>query len=169
MDPRFQVRVEGVQFAAAHCATIGPECEPLHGHSYEVAAQLDGQLEANSWVVDFVEMKMILREICDELDHRFLLQRDSRVLDIEPQEGAWQVRTRAGNVYVLPATDVVALPVDNTTAERLAQWLCARLWRALVERESDNVERVTVEVWEGPGQRASYSEERSGRMGLPQA
>jgi 6-pyruvoyltetrahydropterin/6-carboxytetrahydropterin synthase len=168
MSRLFQIRVEGVQFSAAHCATIGADCEPLHGHSYEVAAQLDGVLSANAWVVDFVELKAILRSICDDLDHRFLLQRESEFLDIEPLEGAWEVRTQTGRVYVLPASDVVALPMDNTTAERLAQWLCGRLWDALEERGVDNVERVYVEVWEGPGQRASYHRERIRAAGLPQ-
>jgi len=171
MSKRFQVRVEGVQFDAAHCATIGIDCEPMHGHSYAVAAEVDGTLNENAWVVDFVELKSILRGICDELDHRFLLQKESAVLTIEVRDGSWQFRSRAGNVYVLPAGDVVALPVDNTTAERLAQWFCGRLWQALCEREADNIRAVTIEVWEGPAQRASHREEHlsKGELELPQA
>ena len=160
MSRLFQVRVEGVQFAAAHFATFGGACEPLHGHSYEVAAEVDGTLVEDAWVVDFTELKAILRELCDELDHRFLLQRESAILKIESQPGEWRVTTPADRVYVLPALDVVALPVDNTTAERLAQWLCGKLWQTMNGRGAKNVQAVTVEVWEGPGQRASHRQER---------
>ena len=159
MSELFQVRVEGVEFAAAHAATIGETCEPLHGHSYAVSAEIDGTLSEDAWVIDFVALKGILASICDEIDHRFLLQRESRVLTIEERDSQWDIRTPAGNAYLLPAADVVALPVDNTTAERLAEWVSGRLWQTLRERGADNLRSITIEVWEGPGQRASYRQE----------
>ncbi len=160
MGERFRVRVDGVRFAAAHFATFAGGCEPLHGHSYEVAAELEGTLTSDAWVVDFVELKSILRGVCQEIDHRFLLQRESAVLEIDQTTTAWKVRTPSGVGYVLPAQDVVALPVDNTTAERLAEWFCAQVWEALDDRKAANVAAVTIEVWEGPGQRASCTRSR---------
>jgi 6-pyruvoyltetrahydropterin/6-carboxytetrahydropterin synthase len=156
----FQVRVEGIGFAAAHFATYGGACEPLHGHNYSVAAQVEGALSEESWVFDFVELKSILRGFCRELDHRFLLQRESRLLKIDASDDAWQVETPGGLRYSLPATDVVALPVDNTTAERLAEWLSERLAVALAERGATNVTSVSIDVSEGPGQLASHRQER---------
>ena len=156
----FQVRVENIHFDAGHFATYGGRCEPLHGHSYEVAAELDGTLSEDSWVVDFVELKSILRSISEEIDHRFLLQSQSRVLTIEARGEQWAVSTPEGNCYLLPTRDVVALPVDNTTAERLAQWFCDRLWQELRQRQAGNILAVGVEIWEGPGQRASHRQER---------
>jgi 6-pyruvoyltetrahydropterin/6-carboxytetrahydropterin synthase len=145
-----------VRFSAAHFATIGGTCEPLHGHSYAVAAEIDGTLSEDAWVIDFTELRAILRRLCDELDHHFILQRDSSVLDLEQEGTEWRVRTPAGLAYTLPAADVVALPVDNSTAERLAQWLCHRLNKALDESGARNLHSVSLEVWEGPGQRASH-------------
>lgn len=159
-DGSFEVRVEGIQFAAAHFATFGGKCEPLHGHNYEVAAQVQGRLTDDSWVVDFTRLKAVLRALCDDLDHRFLLQGQSRVLEIDEGDRAWKVKTPAGIGYVFPKQDVVMLPIDNSTAERLAQWLCARVWQRLSRRILRGVESITVEVWEGPGQRASHRIER---------
>lgn len=159
-DGTFKVRVEGIGFVAAHFATFEGECEPLHGHNYAVAAELEGTLSEDAWVVDFNDVKSILRAFCDELDHRFLLQRRSRVLEIDSSDTAWKVRTPGRVGYVLPMTDVVALEIDNTTSERLAEWLSTRLWEALRERGASNVGSLTVEVWEGPDQRASYRSER---------
>jgi 6-pyruvoyltetrahydropterin/6-carboxytetrahydropterin synthase len=152
--------VEGVRFAAAHFATFGGACEPLHGHSYEVAAEVEGALGKDAWVLDFVKLKSILREISRELDHRFLLQRDSDVIRVDASPTGWHVATPAGLSYELPEADVVALPIDNTTAERLAQWFSGRLWQALRKHNAANLISTTVEVWEGPGQRASYFEQR---------
>lgn len=156
----YSVRVEGIRFAAAHFATFGGECEPLHGHSYEVAAEVHGSLTDDSWVVDFSLLKTILRSLCAELDHRFMLQAESNELQIERSATAWSIRTQSGTSYVLPAEDVVALPIDNSTAERLSEYLCAQLGAALAGHRAANIARVAVDVWEGPGQRARSEQDR---------
>jgi 6-pyruvoyltetrahydropterin/6-carboxytetrahydropterin synthase len=153
----FSVRVEGIRFAAAHFATYGGECEPLHGHSYEVAAEVGGALTDDSWVFDFSSLKRLLRELCAELDHRFILQVESALLEIDRDEDYWKVRTPSGAGYVFPVADVAALPIDNSTAERLAEHLCERLWESLTRDGRGRLESASVEVWEGPGQRATYA------------
>jgi 6-pyruvoyltetrahydropterin/6-carboxytetrahydropterin synthase len=152
----FSVRVEGIRFAAAHFATYGGECEPLHGHSYEVAAEVEGGLTDDSWVFDFSGLKKLLRDLCAELDHRFILQLESALLEVDRDAGYWKVRTPSGAGYVFPVTDVAALPIDNSTAERLAEHLCGRLWDSLTRDGRGRLESASVEVWEGPGQRARY-------------
>lgn len=156
----YSVRVEGIRFAAAHFATFGGECEPLHGHSYEVAAEVDGSLTDDSWVVDFSLLKTILRRLCTELDHRFMLQAESNELQIERSPTSWSIRAQSGTSYILPVEDVIALPIDNSTAERLSEYLCAQLGAALTGHGAANIARVAVEVWEGPGQRARSEQDR---------
>lgn len=160
MGETFKVRVEGLQFDAAHFETFGSNTEPLHGHSYHVAAEVEGDLTRDSLVVDFVLLKTIIRGLCKQLDHRFLLQQDSRQLEIEAVDASWKIRTRTGLGYVFPKQDVAALPIDNSSAERLSEWIGAQLWRALEERGVNNLRSVTLEVYEGPGQRASHRMER---------
>jgi 6-pyruvoyltetrahydropterin/6-carboxytetrahydropterin synthase len=163
MGESFQVRVEKIYFDSAHFATYGGHCEPLHGHSYQVAAEVEGELTDDSWVVDFTRLKGLLRQICQEIDHRMLLQTESRVLKIETSAGIWEVQTPDGRTYRFPSSDVADLPIDNTTAERLAEWFSGRVWEALTHRNS-RLRSVTIEVWEGPGQRAAYK-----RLHLPLA
>jgi len=160
MGETFKVRVEEIRFDAAHFATFGGSCEPLHGHSYQVNAEAEGELTADSWVVDFTRLKGLVRELCKQLDHRFLLQLESRRLEIESQEASWSIRTPNGACYVFPKQDVAALPIDNTTAERLSEWFTARIWRELSEKGAANLRSLTVDVYEGPGQCASYRMER---------
>jgi 6-pyruvoyltetrahydropterin/6-carboxytetrahydropterin synthase len=90
-----------------------------------------------------------------------LLQTESRVLKIETSDGYWEVATPDGAKYRFPSSDVADLPIDNTTAERLAEWMSGRVWQALTHRNT-RLHSVTVEVWEGPGQRAAYK-----RLHLP--
>ena len=63
-------------FASAHFITFaGHRCEGLHGHNYRVRVTIDGPLDPESWFVfDFVELKKIMRRLCDEIDHLVLLQ-----------------------------------------------------------------------------------------------
>ena len=151
----YSVRVERnrLKFAAAHFATFEGKCEPLHGHNYAVTIEVAGTLTDDSWVVDFSALKSIGAAICDELDHKFLLQRDSRALEIDEGMSNWKVRFLERG-FVFPKADVLPLPIDNTTAERLAEWFAGRVASALRERGVSNVTSVEVGVEEAPGQGA---------------
>ena len=158
MAKQRQVTVEGVRlrFAAAHMATLGDELEPLHGHNYVVRCRVEGVLTADGWVIDFSELKRVVREACQSLDHRFLLQRESRLLDVTEDAGGWLIRFGSRS-YRFPAADVVALPIENTTAELLAEWIAGRVLEALRAGGHSNVTKLVLEVEEMPGQWGSYS------------
>ncbi len=160
MGETFKVRVEGLQFDAAHFETFGNQTEPLHGHSYHVAAEVEGELTQDSLVVDFVLLKTIIRGLCRQLDHRFILQQDSRRLEIDTVDTSWRIKTSTGLAYVFPKQDVTALPIDNSSAERLGEWMGQKLWDALEEKGVNNFRSITLDVYEGPGQRASHRMER---------
>jgi len=57
----------------------------------------------------------------------------------------------------MPVRDVVALPVDNTTAERLAEWFTGRVVGAIKAADDANVDVVRVGVEEAPGQSGGFS------------
>jgi len=151
MDYRVTVERNKLKFAAAHFATFEGKCEPLHGHNYAVTIEVSGSLAEDSWVCDFSALKSMGKAICDELDHKFLLQRDSRALQIDEGMSNWKVRFLEKG-YVFPKPDVVPLPIDNTTAERLAEWFVTRVRAGLQARGASNLTSITVGVEEAPGQ-----------------
>ena len=151
MPYRVTVERNTLRFAAAHFATVEGQCEPIHGHNYDVIIELEGELTEDSWVVDFGALKSMARSICQELDHKFLLQRDSTVLEIDEGKSNWKVRFQERG-WVLPKSDVLPLPIDNTTAERLSEWFAARLREKLAEQGVTNVSSITVGLEEMPGQ-----------------
>lgn len=137
-------------------ATFGGGCEPLHGHNYQLIIELEGELDDDSWVWDFSDLKRATKAIADELDHRFLLQRDSRVLTIAEDADSWSV-TFQDRRFAFPKSDVAVLPIDNTTAERLAEWVAGKLWDYLQPRAHAPLHTLTVGVEEMPGQAGWYS------------
>ena len=145
-----------LKFAAAHMATLGDELEPLHGHNYLVRCRVEGDLTDDRWVIDFSALKRYARDVCDELDHQFLLQRDSRLLQIEERETAWGIRF-GDREYAFPKTDVLALPIENTTAEVLAEYIAERVVAQLQAQGHANIRRIEVDVEEMPGQARRYS------------
>ncbi len=160
MSEAFKVRVERnrLRFAAAHMATFNDACEPLHGHNYEVIVEAEGLLTADSLVWDFGDLKRMTAAIVAGLDHKFLLQRKSQALESIERDGAWRIGF-GDRGYVLPCSDVMPLPIDNTTAERLAEWIGRCLWEALRARGATNVRRLTVGIEEMPGQTGWYTVE----------
>jgi 6-pyruvoyltetrahydropterin/6-carboxytetrahydropterin synthase len=155
MSHRIKVESDDLRFSAGHFATFGGDCEPLHGHNYRVSVEVGGGLTPDSWVIDFGDVKRAGASICRELDHKFLLQGESRVLRIEESKGAFTV-SFGNRRYVMPEEDVVCLPIDNTTAERLAEWFAGRISTVLTEAGGE-LESVTVGVEEAPGQSGWYT------------
>ncbi len=69
----FEVSVEET-FAAGHALrNYKGKCENVHGHNYRVRVTLEGtELDEAGLLVDFGEIKRVLREIIERLDHRFI-------------------------------------------------------------------------------------------------
>ena len=151
MDYRVRVERNKLKFSAAHMATFGGEMEPLHGHNYAVTIEVAGTLTDDAWVCDFSTLKSLGKAICDDLDHKFLLQASSTLLEID--EGMSNYKVRFGDRgFVFPKSDVLALPIDNTTAERIAEYFIGRLQPELASRGATNISSITVGVEEAPGQ-----------------
>ena len=77
----YSVRLEKEHhvFSAAHFITYsGDVCERLHGHNYRVQVTLAGpELDSIGLLVDFTELKRVLRGIISGLDHQFLNDLDA--------------------------------------------------------------------------------------------
>ena len=111
---RITVERNRLRFAAAHMATFGGGCEPLHGHNYDVLLELEGELTEDAWVWDFGHVKKAARAICEELDHHFLLQRTSTLLGMRESGDSWEI-SFGQRRYVFPKDNVYELPVPNTS------------------------------------------------------
>ena len=148
-----QVWKDELGFAAAHFITMRGKCERLHGHNYRVTVEVSGSLGDDQYVVDFGVLKRFTRELVRTLDHRVLLAAENPQLQFEFSAGEVLV-TYGAKRYVFPESEVIMLPIHNTTAELLATFLCEQLRQRLHEAGETTIKRVGVWVSEGPGQQA---------------
>ena len=69
----FEVTVQQT-FAAGHALrNYHGKCENVHGHNYRIEVKVQGeQLDSIGLLVDFVELKRVMKGVIDYLDHQFI-------------------------------------------------------------------------------------------------
>src|SRR3954453_2557393 len=82
----YRVRLEKEQhvFSAAHFITFnGDVCERLHGHNYRVAVEVEGPLDENQYVIDFIARPGELKGLTVALAHHVLLPTGHPLIRVE--------------------------------------------------------------------------------------
>lgn len=94
-------------------------CKNIHGHSYEAHVILSGEPDANGMVMDYYDMKLLIQDKLDELDHCFLCSSSDTVVRAFLEQNAMKIvlvdfPTTAENIARMLATHVVAkLPTGH--------------------------------------------------------
>ena len=155
---RVSVSKDYLVFASAHFITFaGHRCEGLHGHNYRASVVVEGALNEESWFVfDFVELKRIMRRLCDEIDHLVLLPLESTRVTIAEEGETVTVAVDGKPRYVFPRRDCALLPIPNTTVEMLAELLTTRLRAEFENAGTRGVTAIEMQVEENFGQSATY-------------
>ncbi len=155
-ESRFTLHLakEDFKFSCAHFTLFGEQdAETLHGHNYQVTADLEGrELDAFGLLADLVVVKKRIRAACERLDSLTLIPTESPHLRVSKVGDGVEV-LYCQRRYLLPAEDVLTLKLANTSIELLAQML----WRELAEvLVGSQVEVLTVNVGETAGQSCSF-------------
>jgi 6-pyruvoyltetrahydropterin/6-carboxytetrahydropterin synthase len=164
MTPREEYRVSVTKdylvFSSAHFITFaGHRCEGLHGHNYRVRVTIEGALNKEAWFVfDFVELKGIMKRLCDEIDHLVLLPLESDRIAVVEDGEIVKVSVDGKPRYTFPRRDCALLPIPNTTVEMLAKLLTIRLKAVIGADASASLTAIEMEVEENFGQIAVYRE-----------
>jgi 6-pyruvoyltetrahydropterin/6-carboxytetrahydropterin synthase len=154
---RYKVRItkDHLVFSAGHFISYeGDKCERLHGHNYRTAVEVEGPLDPNHYVFDFIALKNRTKIITDELDHRMLLPTRNPLIRVEERGAGIHVRYR-DREWLFPRDECVLLPIENTTAELLARYIAGRLLADLKQQHHYTPEVMRVEVEENFGQSAT--------------
>lgn len=130
--------------------------EPLHGHNYRVQVKGEAPDLSGDMVFDFLNIKPIVREVCDSLDHKLLIPRDCRHLKIHTEQKNYVIETPDESRFSIPKEDVLLLPILNTSSERLAVYICDEIRRKVMDKYGFSFNSIEVEVEETPGQSAVY-------------
>jgi len=86
-------------------------CRNIHGHSYSMTVELNGEPDANGMVLDYFDLVRIVEPMVKEIDHAFLCDHgDTIVKD-----------------FLLVSGLKVVFVDFSTTAENIAGWFFERL------------------------------------------
>jgi 6-pyruvoyltetrahydropterin/6-carboxytetrahydropterin synthase len=157
---RVQVSKDYLVFASAHFITFkGHQCETLHGHNYRVGVAVEGTLDSETlFVLDFSVLKQLTRRLVDAIDHKVLLPAHNPKLAFHEDGDRLAVDYFGKPTYVFPTRDCALLPIPNSTAEMLAQYLGSQLREELAAGGYTHLTSLELEVEENYGQSATYHE-----------
>ena len=136
-----------ITFDCAHMlSNYDGKCNNLHGHTYKVRVQLEGDLKTEGsqldMLVDFNELKSAMQLlIMDKFDHALVISGDGFREKAEDELLDWAMKYNK-KVFVMPR---------RTTAEQIAQFIKTEMYDYF-----KGAYNVIVQVWETP---TSYAEE----------
>lgn len=123
MTHKVVINSNRIKFSACHFLKEPRKCSRLHGHNYYVSVEITSGLDANFFVVDFIELKKELKSIVKPLDHFILIPEKSENLEFEIKDSNVNISTRSGKKYMFPLSEVKFLPLTETTSELLAKYI----------------------------------------------
>ncbi|MGH7929203.1 MAG: 6-pyruvoyl trahydropterin synthase family protein [Candidatus Binatia bacterium] len=152
-----EVAKDYFNFAAAHFLIFANgQREALHGHNYQVAVGLEGELDRAGVVLDFIAFKPLVKGVCDALDHRTLIQSESSLLKVKKKDNAVLIHYKKQKI-LLPKPDVILLPLANTSTELLAEYIAKQIQRKVRQQFPwVNIRCIEVAVEEARSQRAIF-------------
>jgi 6-pyruvoyltetrahydropterin/6-carboxytetrahydropterin synthase len=157
------IKIDGLQnhlqFSASHFIPTIEKCSRLHGHDYSVSLEIHGE-PIDGILIDYGIVKGTVRKIIDEMDHKVLMPRDSKFAKVTRSETAYKVEY-LGKSYSFPAKDVYQIDAEMSSSEMMSSLIC----RAIAEELKiyENLTRLQVCLYEGPGQCACAEETLNGR------
>src|SRR4051812_20881657 len=157
---RVQVSKDYLVFASAHFITFkGHQCETLHGHNYRVGVAVAGSLDSETlFVLDFRVLQQIARRAGDQIEHKILLSTLDPQLAFRGGSRRVSLHYFGQPTYVFPKRDCALLPIPNSTAEMLAQYLGTQMREELAAGGYTHLTSLELEVEENYGQSATYHE-----------
>ena len=154
---RVHLDKESLVFSAAHFITFnGDVCERLHGHNWRVRCDVEGPLDENRYVFDFIALRDALQSIVNELDHRMLLPDSHPKIKVIASDREVEA-TFGDRRWIFPREDCLILPMPNTTAEEIARYVARRLAKLLGPAKLQNISTLQIGIDENRGQWAVYS------------
>jgi 6-pyruvoyltetrahydropterin/6-carboxytetrahydropterin synthase len=114
------------------------QCKNIHGHSYKMLVEFEGELDKNGMVIDYYNVQKIVNPIIEKLDHAFLVNKDDKL-----------------TIEFLEKLNSKKVIVDfESTAENICTFLLNQIKDAVLPA---NVKSLTVRVSETD---EDYAEER---------
>jgi len=117
-------------------------CRNIHGHSYKMIVELEGEVRKNGMIIDFYDLGLIIEPLINKFDHAFLVYRNDNVL-----------------LDFLKKNKMKYQKVDYySTVENICTDFIKRISSEIKKKKINNIKGLTVKIFETPN---SYSESSS--------
>ena len=104
-------------------------CKNIHGHSYKMIVEFEGDLDKNQMVIDYYDIDKILNPVIEKLDHAFMVNKDDKVV-----------------LEFLEKMNSKKIVVEfNSTAENICSYLLSEIKKCSLP---SNISSVKVRVYE---------------------
>lgn len=104
-------------------------CKNIHGHSYKMIVEFEGELDKNQMVIDYYDIEKIINPVIEKLDHAFMVNIDDKIV-IEFLEKMNSKKVVVG---------------FNSTAENICNYLLSEIKKCSLP---SNISSVKVRVYE---------------------
>jgi 6-pyruvoyltetrahydropterin/6-carboxytetrahydropterin synthase len=128
-------------FCMAHRLTFHKgKCYNLHGHNYLLEVEVEGKLDENGFVMDFGDLKEIVKPFVEWLDHSLWVYNRDEIL------------IEAHKIYGMETFKTNIMDMEST-AENIAKWF----WQQLKLHTPDQLDMLRrIRVWETSTSYAEY-------------
>jgi len=104
-------------------------CKNIHGHSYKMIVEFEGELDKNQMVIDYYDIEKIINPVIEKLDHSFMVNIDDKIV-LEFLEKMNSKKIVVG---------------FNSTAENICNYLLSEIKKCSLP---SNISSVKVRVYE---------------------
>ena len=116
---RFRIGLEGFSFDSAHYTLSSEGSQQIHGHTYKVSVEVEGNIDEKSgFVIDFKMLKKIVSEVIKEWDHKLIVPiEDYNQIYIK---GPFKLEVKT-IPYKYPTAEYIGLEFSKEIYERLGR------------------------------------------------
>jgi 6-pyruvoyltetrahydropterin/6-carboxytetrahydropterin synthase len=108
------------------------QCKNIHGHSYKMIVEFDGDLDKQGMVLDYYDVEKIIDPIIKKLDHSFMVYKNDTVV-----------------IEFLEKVKSKKIVVDfESTAENISKYMLGEISKSKLP---SNVKKLTVCIYETEG------------------
>ena len=105
------------------------KCKNIHGHSYKMIVELEGEVEESGMVMDYYDVKKMVEPIVEKLDHAFMVYKEDEEI-----------------ISFLEKLKSKMVVVEfQSTVENICKYFLSEIKKF---RFPQNVEKVSVRIYE---------------------
>ena len=146
-----------VHFSASHALITSQYEEGFHGHNYLVEIEIEGNMDNDDVIIDFILLEKLISKSILDWDHFVLIPSNNKHVKIHEKEDNLEMEYK-NRFYSIPKAEIKLLNCTNVTAEALTHLLGEKLERSLKkELFWKRIHCIKITIWETLHYRASYT------------